>query len=163
MKMKLKFLLPNIKAANEACEKMLLARIDNNHIHFVAKEGTNLGKLQAATAIEKTNTIYEGCRGILIGAFLGLLGGLYVYIVPAWITYSPLWFTNAPWYVVLGTTSLVGAVSVALGAAMLGVNLFSSDLQSFKGKIEKGAILMIVAVPIERAKEIRGIMNTPAV
>ena len=157
--MKLEFMLPDIKAANQACEQMLLARIENKNIHFLAKPGTNLGKLQLATAIEKTNIIHEGERGILIGAGLGLLAGLYVLTVPPWLTNSPLWFTNSPWFVILATTAVIGTVSVAIGAALLGVNLFNTDLNRFKSRINRGEILMIVSVPFYRAKEIRNIMN----
>ena len=158
MKIKLEFLLPDLKAANIACEKMLLARVENNNIHFLAKKETDLGQLEVATATEKTNMINEAGHGILIGACLGLLGGVYVLTVPAWITYSPLWFTSAHWSTILTITSIFGAVSVAFAYAIFGVNLFNSDLEAFKSKIDKGAILMIVAVPIYRAKEIRKIM-----
>lgn len=161
MKIKLEFLLPNIKAANVACEKMLLARVDNSNIRFLAKKGTDLGDLQEATAIEKTNIIHEAERGVLIGAALGLLGGMYVLTVPAWVTYSPLWFTNSRWYIILAITSAFGAVFVALGYALFGTNFYNTDLDAFKGKIEKGAVLMILTVPIYRAKEIRRIMREP--
>ncbi len=161
MKMKLEFMLPDVNAADQACEQMLLARIENKYIHFLAKPGINLGNLQLASAIEKTNIMHEGERGILIGAGLGLLAGLYVLTVPPWLTSSPLWFTNANWFVILATTTVFGAVSVAIGSALLGVNLFNSDLDHFKGRIDKGGVLMIVSVPFYRAKEIRSIMSKP--
>lgn len=34
MKLKLKFLLPNIKSANEACERLLLARVSDGDMDF---------------------------------------------------------------------------------------------------------------------------------
>jgi hypothetical protein len=161
MKIKLEFILPDIKAANQACEQMLLARVDDKYIHFLAKPDTDLGKLKSATDIEKTNIIHEGERGVLIGAGLGLLAGLYVLLVPPWLTNSPLWFTNSPWFVILAITTVIGAISVAIGSALLGVNLFNTDLNRFKSKIDKGGILMIVSVPFYRAQEIRSIMNKP--
>ena len=45
MREQLKFLLPDINTANQASEALLLARIDNKNICFLAKPGTNLGKL----------------------------------------------------------------------------------------------------------------------
>jgi hypothetical protein len=161
MKIKLEFLLSDLKAANIACEKMLLARVENSNIHFLAKKDTDLGQLEGATAIEKTNMINEAGRGVLIGAGLGLLGGVYVLAVPAWITYSPLWFTDAHWSVILTITCIFGAVAVAAAYAMFGINIFNSDHKAFKTKIDNGAILMIVTVPIYRAKEIRNIMKCP--
>lgn len=159
MKIKLEFMLPDVNVADKAGDKMLLARIEDKHIHFLAKPGTDLGNLQPATAIEKTNIIHEGERGLLVGAGLGLLGGMYVLAVPKWFTYSPVWFTNSPWYVVLGTTIACGAISVAIGAALLGVNIFNTDLARYKKRIQDGGVLMIVAVPLFRAHEIRKIMK----
>lgn len=159
MKMKLEFMLPDVHAADLAGDQMLLARIEDKYIHFLAKPGTDLGDMQHATAIEKTNIIHEGERGLLIGAGLGLLGGLYVLTVPTWLTYSPVWFTNSAWYTILAVTTIAGAISVAIGAALLGVNIFNTDLARYKKRIQEGGILMIVTVPIFRAAEIRKIMK----
>ena len=45
MRQQLKFLLPDIKAANRASEALLLARIDSKNICFLAKSGVALGQL----------------------------------------------------------------------------------------------------------------------
>jgi len=50
---RLEFILPDISAANQAANKMLLARIDDSHNHFLAKPGTDLGVLKPATTSEK--------------------------------------------------------------------------------------------------------------
>lgn len=159
MNLKLKFLLPNIKAAHEASEAMLLARIEDNNVYFLAKSGVNLGKLQTANVLEATNAVHEGLRGILLGAGIGLLGGLYVLYFPLWVTDSPAWFTNASPFAILASTSLIGAAATAIGAAMLGVNLFNTDFNQYKKRIEEGAVLMIVSAPFNRANEIRQIVK----
>ena len=160
MKLKLKFLLPDMKAANQARDHLILASVKEDCIHFVAKPSINLGNLQAATALEKTNIIHEGERGILMGAGFGLLAGLYVLKFPPWVTKSPLWYTESHWYVVLTITMLIGAISVALGAALLGVNLFNSDLKRYKSRIDVGEILMMVTVPFYEVNKIRKIMKS---
>lgn len=159
MKLKLKFMLPDIKAAHNACDKLLLARIKESQIHFLSKPDMDIGKLSAASAIERSNIIHEGERGILIGAGLGLLAGLYVLKFPPWVTKSPLWYTDSNWSVVLAVTTLGGAIFVALGSALLGVNLFNSDLKRYKDRIDNGGILMIVTVPFYEASKIRNIMK----
>ncbi len=93
--MKLKFLLPNIQVAHKANEALLLARVEEKNVGFLAKPGADLGDLPEANAIEATNTLHEGLKGILMGAGIGLLGGLYVLYFPKWFTDSPTWFTNA--------------------------------------------------------------------
>ncbi len=159
MHLKLHFLLPNIKVAHKASEAMLLARVEDKNVCFLAKPDTDLGVLRHATALEATNTFHEGLKGVLMGAGLGLLGGLYVLYFPAWFTDSPLWFTNASWYTILAVTTLLGAAAAAFGAALLGFNILNTDLERYHKRIDDGAVLMIVSVPYQRANEIRKIVR----
>ncbi|MBX9676661.1 MAG: hypothetical protein K2V71_08685 [Methylotenera sp.] len=159
MNLKLNFLLPDMKVANQASQAMLLARVEDKNVCFLARPGTNLGLLQSATALEATNTFNEGLKGILMGAGLGLLGGLYVLYFPAWFTDSPLWFTNASDFAILTVTTFIGAVAAAIGAALLGVNILNTDLTKYETRINDGAVLMIVSVPYRRANEIRKIVS----
>lgn len=159
MNLKLKFLLPNIKAARQANEAMLLARVEEKDVSFLAKPDSDLGDLPEANAIEATNTLHEGLKGVLMGAGIGLLGGLYVLYFPKWFTDSPTWFTNASPLAILVITSLMGAAAAAFGAALLGVNVLNSDLRQFKKRIDDGAVLMIVSAPFNRAKEIRQVVK----
>ncbi|PPC85852.1 MAG: hypothetical protein CTY37_07300 [Methylotenera sp.] len=159
MNLKLNFLLPDMKVANQASQAMLLARVEDKNVCFLARPGTNLGLLQPATALEATNTFNEGLKGILMGAGLGLLGGLYVLYFPAWFTDSPLWFTNASDFAILTVTTFIGAVAAAIGAALLGVNILNTDLTKYGTRINDGAVLMIVSVPYRRANEIRKIVS----
>ncbi|MES2501619.1 MAG: hypothetical protein V4545_03350 [Pseudomonadota bacterium] len=159
MNQKLNFLLPDMKVANQASQALLLARVEDKNVCFLAKPGTDLGLLQPATAAEATNTINEGLKGVLMGAGLGLLGGLYVLYFPAWVTESPLWFTNTSDWVILSVTTLIGAAAAAFGAAMLGINILNTDLAKYQTRIDDGAVLMIVTVPYQRAKEIRKIVS----
>lgn len=159
MNLKLKFVLPNTKAAHQASQALLLARIDDKYVSFLAKPGKDLGGLTEASAIEATNTLHEGLKGILMGAGLGLLGGLYVLYFPKWFTDSPTWFTNASPLAILAITALMGAVAAAFGAALLGVNLLNTDLKQFKKRMDDGAVLMIVSAPYGRVKDIRQIVR----
>lgn len=159
MRIKLKFMLPNLETAILARKEVLAASVDDKHIHFLANTKVNLSDLHVANAFESTNSIHEAERGILYGAGFGFLAGLYVLKFPLWLTDSSTWYTNSPWYVILAVTTVFGSVMVAIGAALLGVNLFNTDLKQYKSRIEKGEILMIVAVPIYRVKKIRSLMN----
>jgi len=158
--MKLKFLLPNIQAARKANDAMLHARVEAKDVTFLAKPGTDLGGLPEANAMEATNTLNEGLKGVLMGAGIGLLGGLYVLYFPKWFTDSPTWFTNASPFAILVITALMGAVAAAFGAALLGVNVLNSDLRQFKRRMDQGAVLMIVSTPFNRVKEIRNIVKS---
>ncbi len=159
MKLQLNFLLPDIKAANQAFDALLLARVEDKNICFLAKKTTPLGRLRAASALESTNSINEGGRGILYGALLGLLSGLFVLFFPRWITVSPTWYTASPWWVILLVTTILGAIAVGLGAALLGVNILNNDLKKFKTHIANGAILMMVSTPYRRVKDVRNAVS----
>lgn len=65
MKLRLNFLLPDLKAANQAFDALLLARVQDQDICFLAKSATQLGRLPHVSAIEGTNTVNEGGRGII--------------------------------------------------------------------------------------------------
>ena len=155
MRPQLKFLLPDIKTANQASEALLLAKIDNKNICFLAKPGLNLGSLQAASTLESSDMLNGGERGLLVGATIGLIFGLYTHYFQPWITAS----MNIHWMVMVGVLMLLGAVLSAIGAALFGTNLFNSDLKKYKSKIDEGAILMIVSAPFQRSDEIRKIVS----
>lgn len=155
MRPRLKFLLPDIKTANQASEALLLARIEDKNISFLANPDINLGNLRPANAIESTNVVNEAERGILIGAAIGLLVGLYMHYFQPWITES----MNVHWMVIVGVLMVFGALLSAIGAAVFGTNLFNDDLKNYERKIEEGAILMIVTAPFQRSNEIRRIVS----
>ena len=51
MKRKLYFMLPDIKTAHQMMDQMLLARIEDRNIHFLAKPEISLGDLPEASVI----------------------------------------------------------------------------------------------------------------
>jgi len=153
MRRKLEFLFPDVKTARHAWKEMLLACVDNRHIHFLAKPGTSFGKmLHPANVLETTDTIHEAEWGILIGAGLGLLAGLLALAFPPW-------YTNLEWSGILAITTACGALSGFIGMALLGVNITNTDLDGVRARIEQGEILMIVSVPLNRVEEIRELVD----
>src|SRR2546430_954526 len=69
MKRRLYFLLPDVASATRAANDLLLARVEDRHMHFLAKRGTALGELHEAGYLFKTDLV----RGAGIG--LALRGG----------------------------------------------------------------------------------------
>lgn len=155
MREHLKFLLPNIQVANQAAEALLLARIDNKNISFMARPGLALGKLQAASMVESSNMVNGGEKGILIGATVGLIFGLYTHYFQPWITES----MHINWMVLVGALMVLGAALSSIGAAVFGSNIFNDDLQKYKKRIDEGAILMIVSTPSNRSEEITKVVS----
>jgi hypothetical protein len=151
MQHKLQFMLPDIKAAHLRWKQMMLACIENKNIHFLASPETPLGDLQAASVIERSNFIHEGERGVIAGAGLGLLAGLFALAFPPW-------YTHSSWALILSITTIVGILTGAIGMALLGECLANTDLKRLQKRIAQGEVLMIVKVPAAKVKEIRQMM-----
>ena len=83
MKRKLFFLLPDTNTAHAMMDQLLLARIEERNIRFLAKPETPLGDLPEATVAEKTDTLHGVGVGALIGGISGALGGLLVVLMPS--------------------------------------------------------------------------------
>lgn len=155
MRQQLKYLLPNISTANLASEALLLAKIDNKNICFLAKPSVDLGELQAASTLESSNMINGAERGILFGALVGLLFGLYTHYFQPWITES----MSINWMALVAVIMLLGAALSAIGSAIFSANVFNNDLKQYKQRIDDGAILMIVSAPFNRAKDITDVVS----
>jgi Protein of unknown function (DUF1269) len=150
MKRRLYFLLPDVESCTRTVNDLLLARVDDRHMHCLAKRGTDLGELHEASYLLKTDLM----RGAAIGAFFGALAGVILgYLI---VNYPPQ-----------GThPGLAAAVLAALLGAALGVWLGSmaatgapnSRLQQFGDELERGKVLLIVDVPYEKVDRIREIV-----
>jgi len=151
MKLKLRFMLPNIKAAVQARNKLLLATVPDSCICFLAKPDTELGELKPAAVFDRSDSIQQALRGVYTGAGLGLIAGLLALAFPPW-------YVNAHWFTILAITTLFGAVCWTILMAIVGGTIFNSDLNAYKARIEKGEVMMFVTVPFYRAQEVRRIV-----
>ena len=150
MKRRLYFLLPDVESCTRTVNDLLLARVEDRHMHCLAKRGTDLGELHEASYLLKTDLM----RGAAIGIFFGALAGVILgYLI---VNYPPQ-----------GThPGLAAAVLAALLGAALGVWLGSmaatgapnSRLRQFGDELERGKVLLIVDVPYEKVDRIRDIV-----
>jgi hypothetical protein len=140
------FLLPNIETARKVVDDLLLARIEERHIHILARRDTPLEELPEAGITHKTDFIPAVERGLALGGATGVLAGLVAVAFP-------------PAGLVLGggavlATGLTGAGVGALMSGLYGMNVGNSRLKEFEDAIENGALLMLVDVPRRRVHEI---------
>jgi hypothetical protein len=155
MTSKLKFLLPDVATANQVAGSLMLAKIENEDICFIAKPGIDFGQLQGASIIESPKVINDeenDGKWIWIGAAIGLLTGLVLHYIDPGIASS----MGIHWITVVAIASLIGAFAFA---ALFGVDFFGVEFKKYKSKIDSGAILLIVTAPFHRANEIRLIVN----
>ncbi|MEO8298053.1 MAG: DUF1269 domain-containing protein [Burkholderiales bacterium] len=150
MRRRLYVVLPDLASANRTARDLLLARIEDRHMHFLGRRDTPLGDLHAASVLQKT----DARHAFFLGAGIGLIGGA---MLGVWLKLTPM-----EGYVFdVGTLiacTLGGALLGAWCATLIGVSTPSLKLQRFEREIEQGKILLMVDVPARRMGEIQGLL-----
>ena len=149
---RLYFLLPSLQLTNLVVDELLLKRIDDHHIHVVAKEGTPLGNLPEANLLQKSDFIPAVERGLAVGGITGMLAGL------AAVTFPPAGLVLGGG-AILGT-SLAGAGVGAWVSGMIGVDVRNSQIDRFQNAIEQGEVLIMVDVPKDKVEEIENLVHS---
>ena len=132
MRRRLYFLLPDVETARQTANELLLARVEDRHMRFLAKRGTDLGELHEASYVQKTDLMHGAAIGLGLGGVAGLLLGLVI------MTYPPAG-TN-PQLVVVLIAAIVGAVLGAWSSSMVAAAVPNSRLKQFQGEIANGKV-----------------------
>ena len=75
MRRRLYWLLPDVESARRTADDLLLGRVEDRHMHFLARRGTDLGELHEASVLQKSDVRHAATVGVLLGALLGALAG----------------------------------------------------------------------------------------
>jgi hypothetical protein len=79
MRRRLYFLLPDLESARRTADDLLLARVEDRHMRFLARRGTDLGELHEAGTFEKTDLVHGAGVGlVLIGMVAGAALGAWM-------------------------------------------------------------------------------------
>ena len=147
MRKRIYWLLPDLDSARRTMDDLLLARIDERHIHFVAREGADMSGLHAANVLQTSDVIRSAEAGLVIGGAAGaVLGSIIAVAYPM--------FGDKPQWGLIAVLALVGAPVGAWASSMIGVSTPSKRLQRFEVQIEQGQVLLMVDVPRTRVEEI---------
>ena len=148
MRRRLYFLLPDVESARRTANDLLLARVEDRHMHFLARRGTDLAELHEAGYLIKSDLVHSAGVGLGLGALGGAaLGALLLFYPIEGTQPHPLAFFVAV---------LVGAVIGAWVASMVGASVPNSKLVRFQRELDAGKILLLVDVPPAVVDEIRG-------
>lgn len=147
MKKRLYFMLPDFQSAHSMLDEMLLARVEERHLHFLAKRGTLPEDLPEANVLQKTDIVHGAEMGLVIGAVAGTLAGVMVVLLPPAGVSLQL--------VTILITALAGGLFGTWVSSMVGTQVPNSKLAAFHADIERGKVLMIVDVPMRRVQAIR--------
>jgi hypothetical protein len=146
MRRRLYFLLPDLTSAKKTADDLLLARVEDRHMHFLAKRGTDLGELHEASYLQKTDLLHGAGIGLAVGGLGGLALGAVI------VAYPP---AGDPQPVTVLIAAVVGAILGAWMASMAAAAVPNSRLKQFQQEIANGKILLMVDVPYQLVGRIR--------
>src|SRR5919106_6062243 len=143
MRRRLYFLLPDVESARRTADDLLLARVEDRHMRFLARRGTALEPLHEAGYLDKSDIVHAAAVGLALGAIIGALAGAAV------VAYEGM---SSKVAVLIGM--LLGAPLGGWMASMAGAAVPNSRLKQFQADIDAGRVLMMVDVPFRRVAEI---------
>lgn len=150
MRLRMYVTLPDVPSARRLANDLLLARIEDRHMRFLARRGTDLGELNEASYLHKTDAIHGAFVGLVIGGVLGALVGAVL------VSYPP-WGASLEMVAVL-IAALIGALLGVWVAAMVGLQVPNSRLRHFEQDLQEGKVLLMLDVPPGRYDEVRDII-----
>lgn len=142
---RLYFLLPDLSVTRKVVDELLLARVEEKHIHVIAKEGTKLGDLPEATLIQKSDFVPAMERGVALGGATGVVAGLVAVAMPGVVIAG-------------GALLAMGLAGAGMGAwlgGMIGMDVANTQVKQFENSVREGHILMLVDVPKDRVETIQ--------
>jgi len=151
MRRRLYFLLPNIARTRQVVDELLLARIDDHHIHILAKEGIALGDLPKANMLQRSDFVHGVEIGLTVGGATGVLAGLVA------VAFPPGGIELGGWTLLV--CALAGALIGAWLAGMIGTDIPNSQLKGFQAAVKSGQVLMMVDVPKDMIENVTNMMR----
>jgi hypothetical protein len=146
------FLVKDVPMAKRIVDELLLARVEERHLHVLAKRGTPLEDLPEANLLQKSDFVPAVQRGLGMGGAAGMLAGLVGLALPG----APVVIAGG----VLLASSLAGAGIGAWIGGMVGMNVGNTRVRQFADAIENGALLVMADVPRSRVAEIEERVRT---
>jgi len=147
MRRRIYWLLPDLASARRTMDDLLLARISEPHIHFVAREEVDMSGLHPANVLQTSDVVRSAQVGLVIGgavgAVLGAIAALFFPIVG-----------NTPEWGMIAVLAIVGAGFGAWSSSMIGISTPNNRLKRFEPAIAQGQILLMVDVPHARVDDI---------
>lgn len=148
MRKRIYWLLPDLKSARTTMDDLLLAHIEERHIHFVAREGTDMRGLHAANVLQTSDVVRSAEIGLIVGAGLGGLLGAMVAV------FYPIGGDETQLGLVVPGLAIFGALFGIWTSSMIGISTPSKRLQRFAAQIERGQVLLMVDVSMWRVESI---------
>lgn len=151
MKRRLYFLLPDVTCARQILDELLLARVEERHIHMLARDGTPMDGLPAANLLQRSDFFHGIKTGLAVGGATGVLAGLVIML-------GPFEGLNIGGGTIL-ILALAGAAIGAWASSMIGTSVPNSQLDKFAPAVEQGNVLLMVDVPAGQVQRISDMIH----
>ena len=151
MRRRLYFMLPDIPSARALLDELLLKRIEERHMHFMAREGSLPSDMPDANFLHKTDLVHGAQMGLMVGGGAGLIAGVLLVLFP------PEGLTLQTFAILVA--GLGGAVFGAWASGMNAAAVPNSRLAQFAERIQAGQVLLIIDLPLSRVKEIEDLIE----
>lgn len=141
------FMLPDVASARAMLDQLLLARIEERYIHFLARPDTLPSDMPEANLFQRTDLVHGTEVGMFVGAVSGLLACCLMLIVPL-----------ARFETQVAAFGLCGFGGALLGAwmsARASTAIPNSHLEQYIGGISQGQVLLMLDLPAGRSSEIK--------
>jgi len=147
------FLLPDVQRARAVFKELLLERIEERHIHVLAREGTPLADLPEASVLQKSDAVHASTLGLLAGAATGALIGFILWRFP------PAGLAELMGIGVVLALAALGAIMGVWASGIIGASTPNTDIEKFQPELDRGKVLMMVDVPADKADEISRLLK----
>jgi uncharacterized membrane protein YeaQ/YmgE (transglycosylase-associated protein family) len=142
--------LPDLASAKQLANDLLLARVEDKHMHFLARRGTALGGLHEASYIHKSDAVHGAFTGFVVGGIMGVvIGTILVNFPPQGVSLQ---------FVTVLIAAVVGSILGIWVATMVGLQVPNSRLKPFDKDLAEGKILLMLDVPGGRYQEVHDII-----
>ena len=141
MRRRLYFLLPTVESTRQIVNELLLARIDDHHIHVMARDDIPINDLPQATLLQRSDLIHGVEMGMIVGGMTGALAGVIASLLPA---------TGMMSGGIILVCAIAGAVVGAWASGMISTDVRNTRLRNFEPALARGEILLMVDTPKER-------------
>ena len=151
MRRRLYYVMPDLPSARRMMDDLLLARIEERHIHFLGKRGTSMDGLHEANVLQKSDIVHGAQLGTTMGAVIGCIAGALL-----------IWFPpteGIPQVLAVLVATVAGAAFGAWASSMAAASIPNSRLKALCPAIDQGKILLMVDVPEHRVEEIHTLLN----
>lgn len=157
MNRRLYFILPDVPTSKNVEKDLLLARVEDRRMHFLARRDIELDDLPQASILQKSDVTH--------GAFVGLLGGGVTGVIIGFILILLDNFGISLGFsinmgIVLALFILGALMGAWISGTLIGTSTPNSHIKQFEVAIEAGHVLLMIDVQKDRVEEITNIIKS---